>query len=196
MKIAKRIILVVVLIASFTLPANAQFRFGFKAGMAINELKFNESAFNAGNRNGFTGGIMAEFTIPVIGVGGDVSALYARRSFEITENNLTAKVNRDYINIPVNFKYKIQIPVVSKIITPFLTTGPDFSILVSKKNVEDAMRNRKFDTAWTVGGGLQLFNHLQVAATYGWGLTKSTTDNDNALYGRNRCWTVTAAYLF
>ncbi|MBD5245794.1 MAG: porin family protein [Barnesiella sp.] len=196
MKIAKRIILIVALIASVA-TAQAQFRFGVKAGVAINELKFNESAFNSGNRAGFTGGVMAEFTVPVIGVGCDASVMYARRSFETVTDNTTSTFNRDYINIPVNLKYKIQIPVVSKIITPFITTGPDFSILVSKKNIEQAWSNKKFDTAWTVGAGVQLINHLQVAATYGWGLSKSSSsDSGLDLYGKNRCWTVTAAYLF
>ena len=47
------------------------------------------------------------------------------------------------------------------------------------------------------GGGVELFSHLQVAATYGWGLSKSSSnDSGVALYGKNRCWTVTAAYLF
>lgn len=196
MKIAKRIIIVIALVASVA-TAQAQFRFGIKAGAAINELKFNENVLNSSNRAGFTAGVMAEFTVPVIGVGGDASVMYARRSFEATVNDKSESFNRDYINIPVNLKYKIQIPVVSKIITPFITTGPDFSILVSKKNIENAWNNKKFDTAWTVGAGVQLVNHLQIAATYGWGLSKSSSADSNvALYGKNRCWTVTAAYLF
>ena len=93
MKIAKRIILIVALIASVA-TAQAQFRFGVKAGVAINELKFNESAFNSGNRAGFTGGVMAEFTVPVIGVGCDASVMYARRSFEtVTDNTTSHKSN-------------------------------------------------------------------------------------------------------
>ncbi|MDE7154500.1 MAG: PorT family protein [Muribaculaceae bacterium] len=197
MKIAKRIILVIALIATFSFTANAQFHFGIKAGVSINELKFNENVLNSSNRTGFTGGVMAEFTVPVIGIGCDASVMYARRSFDATYNNTTSTYNRDYINIPVNLKYKIQIPVVSKIITPFITTGPDFSILVSKKNIENAWSNKKFDTAWTVGAGVQLVSHVQIAATYGWGLSKSSSQDSNlALYGKNRCWTVTAAYIF
>ncbi|MDE6267245.1 MAG: PorT family protein [Muribaculaceae bacterium] len=196
MKIAKRIILVIALVASFA-TAQAQFRFGVKAGVAINELKFNENVMNSSNRAGFTGGVMAEFTVPIIGVGCDASVMYARRSFETTTQSVTSSFSRDYINIPVNLKYKIQVPVISKIVTPFITTGPDFSILVSKKNIEDAWNNKKYDTAWTVGAGVQFVNHVQIAATYGWGLSKSSSSDSNvALYGKNRCWTVTAAYLF
>lgn len=197
MKISKKLFAVIILIATFTITANAQFHFGIKAGASINEMKFSENILNSSNRTGFTGGIMAEFTVPVIGVGGDASVMYARRSYETTYQSTTSTVNRDYINIPVNLKYKIQIPVVSKIITPFITTGPDFSILVSKKNIENAWSNKKFDSAWTIGAGVQLVGHLQVAATYGWGLSKSSSQDSNvALYGKNRCWTVTAAYLF
>ncbi|MDE6081592.1 MAG: porin family protein, partial [Muribaculaceae bacterium] len=64
-------------------------------------------------------------------------------------------------------------------------------------NIEQVWSNKKFDTAWTVGAGVQLINHLQVAATYGWGLSKSSSsDSGLDLSGKNRCWTVTAAYLF
>ncbi|MEE0979045.1 MAG: porin family protein [Muribaculaceae bacterium] len=207
MKIAKRIVLMLLLAVAFALPADAQIRFGVKAGLAINDLKFNKELVNSSNRKGFTGGVMAEFTVPVIGLGMDASLMYARRSFEIAQPNepgfsssyetMVTTDNRDYLSIPINLKYKVNIPVVSKIIVPFVTTGPDFSILLSKKNVSNAWHNRKYDTAWTLGGGVELFSHLQVAATYGWGLSKSSSnDSGVALYGKNRCWTVTAAYLF
>lgn len=87
MKIAKRIVLMLLLAVAFALPADAQIRFGVKAGLAINDLKFNKELVNSSNRKGFTGGVMAEFTVPVIGLGMDASLMYARRSFEIAQPN-------------------------------------------------------------------------------------------------------------
>lgn len=207
MKILQRFIAVALLVCAFVVPANAQFRFGVRAGAAINELHLNKDVLNASNRTGFTGGITCEFTVPVINLGFDASVLYARRSLEIAQNGTTSGnnnvegidvtvANRDYIDIPVNLKWKIGIPVIGKIITPFLTTGPDFSFLISKKNIDNAWRNKKFDTAWTVGAGVELLSHLQVAANYGFGLTKSASDDDAKYSAKNRCWTVTASYYF
>lgn len=203
MRIFKRLAIVIALVAAVALPSSAQFRFGIKAGFAANSLKLNESVFDSSNRMGFTGGVMAEFNVPIVNLGFDASVLYARRSIELSQTvngiSNTFTDNRNYIDIPVNLKWKIGLPIVGKFISPFITTGPDFSFLISGKNMENAWKNKTFDCAWTVGAGIQLLNHLQVGATYGFGLTKSaaSTTGTDALYnGKNRCWTVTAAYLF
>lgn len=192
MKFFSKVLAVVVLAAAAVVPAQAQFKWGVKAGVAVNSLKLNNDVLNSDNRAGFTGGLMAEFTVPIVNVGFDASVLYANRSMEVDN----VKFNRSYIDIPVNFKYKIGLPLVGKIVTPFITTGPDFSFLVSKKNMKDAVSNRKFDVAWTVGAGVQLVNHVQIGASYGFGLKSASKSEQNLFKGKNRCWTITAAYLF
>lgn len=210
MKGFKKYLLAILLAFAVATPASADFRFGLKAGAAISDLKFDNSVFSKDNIGGFTGGVMAEFTIPVVNLGVDASILYARRSTDVlVSGNETTPVqyktdNRDYIDIPINLKWKIGLPVVGKIITPFITTGPDFSFLCSKKNFENAWENRSFDVAWNVGAGVQLFNKVQVAASYGFGLTNSVsgdmalagTNITDDIKGKNRFWTITLAYLF
>lgn len=198
----KTFVLFVVLIASLAsaFSAQAQFRFGLKAGVAINTLHFNDKAFDADNRAGFTGGAMIEFTAPIIGVGFDLSAMYVRRNSQWLANENITRDNRDYIDIPLNLKWKLNIPVINKIARPYLLTGPSFSFLTSKKSAEDAWRNRKFDTSWNFGAGVELLSHLQVGASYSVGMTKAlkaagVTGTSN-IEGHNRYWTVTAAYLF
>lgn len=195
MKFFTKLMAVAVLAAAAVVPAQAQFKWGIKAGVAVNSLKLNESAFHSDNRAGFTGGLMTEFTVPIVNIGFDASVLYANRAIEIENGNAVEKHRRNYIDIPVNFKYKIGLPLIGKVFTPYLTTGPDFSVLLSKKHLSEAVTSRKFDCAWTVGAGIQLVSHLQIGATYGFGITKSASGSA-AMYGKNRCWTVTAAYLF
>lgn len=196
MKNIKRIFAAVALVCAVALPSSAQFRFGVRAGLAVNSLHASEKTFDSSNRAGFTGGITSEFTVPVIGIGVDASVLYARRSINYTDDNGSTSKNNDYINIPINLKYKLSLPAISKIIAPFITTGPDFSFLVSGRNLSGALKQRKFDTAWTVGAGVELLSHLQVAANYGFGINNQVSGKD-ALYGsKNRCWTITASYYF
>lgn len=195
------LILVVALTSlASALPASAQFRFGLKAGVAINSLHFSSDDFSADNRAGFTGGAMIEFTVPVIGVGVDLSAMYVRRNSQWLEDNNITKDNRDYIDIPLNLKWKINIPVINNVARPYLFTGPTFSFLTSKHSAEEAWRNRKFDTSWNFGFGLELVKHLQVGASYSVGMTKALkttgTTGTADIDGHNRYWTVTAAYLF
>lgn len=193
--------------------AQAQFRFGVKAGVTVNSLNLKDlpaTVTDKSNQTGFTGGIMAEFTVPVIGVGADVSAMYVRRNTQFLEANGETyggmeNISRDYIEIPVNLKWKINIPAVSHIVRPYIATGPSFSFLTSKTGINEAFKNRKVDTAWNIGFGVQLINHLEIGARYGWGMNKVfektgvseqlglESTNINA---KNNYWTVTAAWLF
>ncbi|MDE6498573.1 MAG: PorT family protein [Muribaculaceae bacterium] len=209
MNIIKRGALVVALILAVASTASAQFRFGVRAGIQTNALHFNESTFDSDNRAGFTGGVMAEFTAPVIGIGVDLGVMYTHRTAQFTDKTPGATTEtktdkRDYIEIPLNLKWRISLPVVDNIIRPYIFTGPSFAILTSKKAFEAAFQNRSCDVAWNVGAGVELFKHVQVGAGYGFGLTKAfeklgtvgTNGESGIINSRTRCWTITAAYLF
>ncbi len=199
------VVMVAVAAIVAAVPSQAQFKFGLKAGAAINSLKFSnseelKSSFSKDNRAGFVGGAMIEFTVPVIGLGFDLSALYVHRETKWVDEDFD-NIKRDYIDIPINLKYKLSIPVINKVVKPFVTTGPSFAFLTSKKAIEDAYKNKSVDIAWNFGFGLELLSHVQVAASYGLGLTNTlkavgVTDNSEKINGKNRYWTVTAAYLF
>lgn len=195
-----KVLIVMAIVAIASVPAQAQFKFGPKVGLTVNELHFNSSTFNSDNRAGFTAGAMLEFTMPVAGWGFDASVMYVRRNTQWLENNNVTKDNRDYIDIPINLKWKINIPLINNIVRPYLATGPSFSFLTSRKSMAGAYNNRKFDTAWNFGFGLELFKHVQVGASYGLGMTKALktvgATGSAGVSGRNRYWTVTAAYLF
>ena len=199
-------VLTVMLVAlAATVPASAQFKFGLKAGVAVNDMKFNKELMSADNRAGFTGGAMVEFTAPIVGVGVDLSAMYVHRSVDMGVKDINeAKVegdSRDYIEIPLNLKWKISIPAVSKFISPFLTTGPSFAFLVSKEDAQEFFKNKKCDIAWNFGLGVELFSHVQVGASYGLGLTKAMetvklAEDMPTIEGKNKYWTISVAYLF
>ena len=116
MKLIKSVIfaaLMAVAVLCIPVSADAQIKFGIKAGAAINDLKFNEDFLSKENRAGFTGGLMLEFTVPVIGLGFDASAMYVHRTVnientegyeELTEEQRDA-LGRDYIDIPIILIY-------------------------------------------------------------------------------------------
>lgn len=191
---------IILAIGSMTLTsATAQVKFGVKAGVAINDMHFNKKAFDADNQAGFTGGLMMDFTVPVIGVGFDLSAMYVRRTAKYMADNNLGKDHRDYIEIPLNLKYKIGLPGVGRFITPFVTTGPSVAFLTSKRHSE-YFTNKSNSWAWNFGLGVQLLGKVQLHAGYGLGISKAVKVFDSSYteggVGRNRYWTVTAAYLF
>ncbi|MBO5267508.1 MAG: porin family protein [Muribaculaceae bacterium] len=204
MTIFKRIY-VLALAVAVVMPAMAQFKIGPRVGINVNSLHFNKEIFQDDNRTGFNAGIQAEFTIPMVGLGFDASVMYVKRNAAYMsslqgQSNPEVKLHSDYIEIPVNLKYKIGLPVVGSIITPYIFTGPSFAFLTSKKIVND-MQNKKCDVAWNFGLGLEFIKHLQIGASYGLGMTKAlqtihATGDNAGIEGKNRYWTVTAAWLF
>lgn len=200
MKSILRFFAVVTACVAIALPASAQLSFGVKAGAKINSLSFDSKAFDSENRAGFTGGLMAEFTVPVIGVGVDASVMYVHSTTKATVNELVDE-SKSYIEVPINLKWKIGVPVVGKIVTPYIFTGPSFSFLAGKDEISAALKQKKVDMAWNLGVGVQLFSKVQVGASYGWGLnntleTLGSDGNWTDIKGKKNCWTVTAAYLF
>lgn len=189
--------------------ASAQFKWGPKVGVNVSSMHLNKSVFDSSNRTGFTGGLTMELTVPLIGIGLDASVMYVKSKTEFTSqsssdsqdyNSLEKATSREYISVPVHLKYKLQLPAISKIITPFAVTGPDFSFLTSKRSIENAVKNRSVDVSWDFGAGIELLQHLQVSASYSIGITKAfevaKIVNGTPIEGKNRAWTITAAYLF
>lgn len=208
MKNFKRIMIAMLAVLAVAFSANAQFRFGVKAGVNINSLSVSNLGdnFSSDNRTGFTGGLMTEFTVPIIGIGMDASLMYVHRTDNIEQGtNVAGLINLpstkgDYLEIPINLKYKLGLPVVGKIITPYIYTGPAFAFRCSSKAISEAYEKKAVDVAWNVGIGLQLVNHLQIGAGYGFGLNNTLKyigqGTPGADTGKSNSWTITAAYLF
>lgn len=192
-------ILFVAVVALFagalTAQAGGPFKFGPRVGATFNKLSFDKSDWDNSNRAGWTAGMTADFTVPVIGIGADLSAMYVRRNVEHGFDN------RDYIEIPLNLKYKLSLPAVNNLVTPYIGVGPSVSFLTSRKNIENAYKNKAVDWALNFGIGVELLNRIDINARYGLGLTKAVTaltalDNKAGIEGKNRYWTITVGYYF
>lgn len=209
-----RLLLAAVVLCSFSFGAQAEkiFRFGPKVGVEVNNMRLNTSVFDSDNRAGFTGGLMFEANVPLIGLCFDLSVMYVHR---VNSNTATATVSadeqslidsdsytsRDYIELPLNIKYRFSLPAVGNFVAPYIYTGPSFAFLTSKQAINEAFKNKSFDVSWNFGVGVQLINHLQIGASYGIGITKtvekiSSISAGTEITGRNNYWTITAAWLF
>lgn len=182
--------------------ASADFRFGIKAGLNFNSVDFKnlkQSVVDEGNRTGWMAGVMAEFTVPIINIGMDASVLYARQNV----NNNPYYENKDFLDIPVNLKWKINVPVVGSIIKPMIYTGPDFMFALNKHTF-DNIKSRTCEIGWNLGIGVELLRHLQVQAGYCFGMNNVAKAADAVGVGfesadlkvKKNYWSLTAAYLF
>lgn len=195
-----RKVLLVALVAIFSFGyASADFRWGIKAGLNFSNLNlknFRGSLTDPGNRTGWQAGLMAEFTIPIVNIGMDASLMYMRQNIdESIEDN--AYNNKNFIDLPINLKWKIGLPVVGKIITPMIYTGPDFLFALNKHTI-DNFKSKTCEVGWNLGIGLELLNHLQITGGYCFGINNIAEKAVNTVDERvkKNYWTVSAAYLF
>lgn len=211
----KKICLIMAMLMAFAGSASAKIvNFGVKAGMNVNKIHFNKDALNdlEPNSTGWEAGVMAEFNIPVIGLCFDASLMYARMNNSQPDINVIGAdgapytlvdggkiYGKNFLEIPINIKYKFQIPVVASIIKPYIFTGPNFAFKLDK-DVLDALETHTCQVAWNVGLGVELINHLQIGASYGFGINNILDNNDYLnvadIKANNNYWTVTAAWLF
>ncbi|MBD5370088.1 MAG: PorT family protein [Bacteroides sp.] len=214
----KAVLVAVALIAGTGLAAAGPFSFGVKAGLNVNKLTTNPGALvSSDNSCGWTAGVMADFTVPIIGIGADISLMYSRMNnandatFDkalLTEDSEASKLyGKNFLMIPLNVKYKITIPVIASIVKPYVFTGPSFNLNLDGK-VKDTfhdLQSRTFTMAWNFGLGVELINHVQVSASYGLACNRAVERLAGNVIGgniesspniKNNYWTVTAAYLF
>ncbi len=204
------ILLLVAVLGAF--GAQAQIRFGIKAGANFNKIHFSdvESSFQPDNSCGWNAGVMTEFTVPIVGLCFDASLLYSRMNNAISSDfnkevadalDSDMSYGKNFLEIPINIKYKFGIPVIGSIIKPFIYTGPSFAFKLDK-----SIMDKTFQCAWNIGIGVELIKHLQISGSYGFGINNVAKEvlkteapdfaNVEKIKAKNNYWTVSAAWLF
>lgn len=209
----RKISILLLFVALLTgLTAKADFRFGPKVGVNVAQMHFSSKVLDADNRCGFTGGLTAEYMIPVVNFGFDISLMYSHMKNNVTEVNEvngvvyedSYNVSGNFFEIPLHLKYRLGIPAISSILSPYIYTGPSVAFKLGSK---DSYANTKSTQwGWDLGLGLELIKRLQIGAGYTFGINKIATyaanqfDYDlNAGHNvkvRNNYWTITAAWMF
>lgn len=214
----KRLIGVFIILCAFTtIPAAAQFDYGIKAGVNFSERPTNIK----GIKNGHTGwhaGPMAKFIFPIIGLGIEGNVLYSNSGTSINDETFT----RHSIDIPLYLRYEISLPVVKKIITPFVAAGPQFGFTIGEKefgkqfedinsanDIKELSRYFKFNDSCislNVGLGFVLFKHIQLHANYNIALGETSEYHDlknvdwkekvENVKSRTNIWQLSLAYIF
>lgn len=206
----KKLFTLIVLVAAtyFAVPANAQLKFGIKGGLNITDMSLSKDVFETSNRTGFFIGPTIKFTLPIVGLGIDVSALYDQREGEVnvtSDDNtiVSTRLKQKSINIPINLRYDIGLGSLAAV---YIAAGPQFGFNVGDKNqslyndiAEWRLSSSNFSV--NVGAGVMLLSHLQIGANYNivCGKTGEITVLDGAksvLRGRSNTWQISAAYYF
>ncbi len=187
-------LVLIILMAFIAVPAKSQLKFGVKGGLNISSVHLNSDILKADNVTGFQIGPMIETTIPLIGVGLDAAILYSQKGMDVkSETGTSTNVKTDYIDVPVNLKWKFGLPIIKG----YLAAGPYIGFRVGGDkfweipgSVVGQVKAKNFSA------GVELISHLQVGINYGLGLTDNYSAEKYDLNAKNRGWSVTAAILF
>ena len=194
----KKFLTVVVLFATLmtAVPAKAEVKFGLKGGLNLTSMSLDANAIDKSNQAGFFIGPTVKFTLPIVGLGIDASALYDQRQAKVEDNS----IKQQSIQIPVNLRYGIGLGSTASI---YFFAGPQFGFNVGDKNILTEVGNWSFNSSnvsANVGAGLMLLGHLQVSVNYNFGLGKTgeldvlnTNFKEN---GKMNAWQIAATYYF
>ena len=182
---------------------SAQVRLGVKGGLNIASVHFSTDVLQSDNVTGFQIGPMIEGSLPLVGLGFDAAILYAQKGLETkTVSGEKTSLKNDYIDVPVNLKWKLVLPVMKV----YLAVGPYVGFRVGGNKIwelpgsmVDQVKTKSFSAGLNFGAGVELISHLQVGLNYGLGLTNNYSMESLSLTksdGKNRGWSVTAAILF
>lgn len=212
----KKIFTTAVLAAAMLFSANsaeAQVKFGIKGGLNVTSMSLDSKVLDAENRAGFFIGPTLKFTLPVVGLGIDASALYDQREAKAKAEVEGAEVESNFktqsVNIPINVRYGFGLGNTASI---FLFAGPQFGFNVGDKNQsifkdmgEWRLKSSTFSV--NVGVGAMLLSHLQLSANYNIACGKTgdmtvskalgeTGQNLFSKNGRTNAWQIGLAYYF
>ena len=193
-------LVLIILMAFIAVPVKSQLKFGVKGGLNISSVHLNSDILKEDNVTGFQIGPMIETTIPLIGVGLDAAILYSQKGMDVKSGTGTStNVKTDYIDVPVNLKWKFGLPIIKG----YLAAGPYIGFRVGGDkfweipgSVVGQVKAKNFSAGLNFGAGVELISHLQVGINYGLGLTDNYSAEKYDLNAKNRGWSVTAAILF
>lgn len=209
----KKVLTLIVMAVAFAIPSQAQFSFGVQAGVNLTNISdFSLDAAGVENaissRTGFFVGPTVKFSLPIVGLGIDASALYDQR--EAKTNGETLKSQS--IQVPINVRYGIGLGSLAEV---FAFAGPQFGFNIGDKTKswKDATNTKNYD--WTlkssnfsanIGIGATILSKLQVKVNYNIALGKTgevdVTDATGAAWdvvtgkAKANAWQVSAAYFF
>lgn len=190
---------IVAVCMGIAMPVQAQINFGVKGGLNLSKASFSHFGdnFKKDNFTGFFIGPMAEFTIPVIGLGVDGALLFSQRGVKVSNDDDYETVKQNGLDIPVNLKYNIGL---GSLLGIYLAAGPDFFFDFAKDKTINGVKvdKKKAQVGINLGAGVKLVNHLQLGFNYNIPLdnTASFDYAGNYNFYKTKTWQISAAYIF
>ena len=198
----KKIFAVVLLAVAFAMPSKAQFSWGIQAGLNMSNISVKDAADNAGtavkSRTGFFVGPTVKFTLPLVGLGIDASALYDQREGKAGDETIKSQS----IQIPINVRYGFGLGSVAEVFA-FAGTQFGFKLSGDKDFGVEEWTLKSSNLSANIGIGATVLSKLQAKLNYNIALGK-TGEVDATVAGVTKeissakfnAWQVSLAWFF
>ena len=191
------------------ITSEAKVRFGVTGGFQLTDMSFNHDALDKHNRMGWFVGPTVKFTLPVVGMGVDVAALYDQRDLKADE----ALIKQKSIVIQGSARYGVGI---GELLGVFLKVGPQFSFNIGDDFVHWLTTEEEYkqfslqETMLSVnmGVGVTFAGHFEADLRYNVPISKTSDFTWNELgdqlwdqtwhhaKSRTNAWSVSITYFF
>ena len=189
--------------------SEAKVRFGVTGGFQLTDMSFSHDALNKSNRMGWFAGPTVKFTLPVVGLGVDVAALYDQRDLKVDHTVFKQKS----IVLQGSGRFGAGIGDMLGI---FLKVGPQFSFNVGDDFVHWLTTEEEYKQ-WSLqetmlsinlGAGVSFANHFEADLRYNIPISKTSDFTWNELgdelwdqtwhhaKSRTNAWSVSVTYFF
>ena len=197
----KKLFAVVLMAVAFAMPSKAQFSWGIQAGLNMSNVSVKEAVDDAGgavkSRTGFFVGPTVKFTLPIIGLGIDASALYDQREGKAGDE----VIKSSSIQIPINVRYGFGLGSVAEV---FAFAGPQFGFKLSgdKNFGSKEWTLKSSNLSANIGIGATVLSKLQAKLNYNVALGKTGEFESvgstvkQVADAKFNAWQVSLAYFF
>ena len=201
----KKLFAVVLMAVAFAMPSKAQVSWGIQAGLNMSNVSVKDAANNVSgavkSRTGFFVGPTVKFTLPIVGLGIDASALYDQREGKVENGNQTETIKSQSIQVPINVRYGFGLGSLAEV---FAFAGPQFGFNIGGKSslFNDAAEwtLKSSNLSANIGIGATVAGHLQAKLNYNIALGQTGEANVKTLNqiteAKFNAWQVSLAWFF
>ena len=198
----KKLFALVLMAVAFAMPSKAQFSWGIQAGLNMTNVSASDLNGTVKSRTGFFVGPTVKFSLPIVGLGIDASALYDQREGKAEVAGQTETVKSQSIQVPINLRYGIGLGVAEV----FAFAGPQFGFNIGgKKGVFNDMADwtlKSSNFSANVGLGATILGKLQAKINYNVALGKTgefesvSSTVKQVVDAKFNAWQISLAYFF
>ena len=189
--------------------SEAKVRFGVTGGFQLTDMTFSQDALDKTNRMGWFVGPTVKFTLPVVGMGVDVAALYDQRDLKVDDTVFKQKS----VVVQGSARYGVGL---GELLGIFLKVGPQFSFNVGDDFVHWLTTKEEYkqwslqETMLSVnmGVGVTFAKHFEADVRYNVPISKTSDFTWSELgdelrdqtwhhaKSRTNAWSVSVTYFF